>query len=190
MVKKVKAESFNDVRRSGIIAIKLGKEDKLLSAHFVDKNDALALITRGGQSIRFAESDAREMGRTAAGVRGISLKSGDKVVAASVSKKDDKTNTLLVVSEKGFGKKTKLGEYKVQKRGGTGIKTAKITTKTGKIIGSKIVTAEDSEILAISKQGQIIRMGLDDIPTLGRQTQGVRLMRLKASDSLASLTCL
>ncbi|MAZ40804.1 DNA gyrase subunit A [bacterium] len=190
MVKKVKAESFHDVRRSGIIAIKLGKGDSLLFSGFVEKGDTVSLITKKGQSIRFTESDVREMGRAAAGVRGITLKSGDKVVSASATKKGDNTNTLLVVGEKGFGKKTSLKEYKVQKRGGGGVKTAKVTSKTGDIIGAKIVTEDDKEILAISKHGQIIRMGLEDVPTLGRQTQGVRLMKLKASDSLASLTCL
>ena len=178
------------MRRSGIIAIKLGKGDSLLFSGFVEKGDTVSLITKKGQSIRFTESDVREMGRAAAGVRGITLKSGDKLVAASVTKKGDNTNTLLVVGEKGFGKKTSLKEYKVQKRGGSGIKTAKVTPKTGDIIGAKIVTEDDKEILAISKHGQIIRMGLEDVPTLGRQTQGVRLMKLKASDSLASLTCL
>ena|SRR3989344_886238 len=190
MVKKVKAKSFHDVRRSGIIVVRLEKGDRLLFADFVEKGDTVSLVTKVGQSIRFSESNVREMGRTAGGVRGVSLKSSDRVVAASVATKTDTSTTLLVVSEKGFGKRTPLKEYKVQKRGGSGIKTAKCTSKTGSLIGAKIIKEDDHEILAISKHGQIIRMSCDDVPTLGRQTQGVRLMRLKTGDAIASFICL
>lgn len=191
VVKKVSAESFKDVRRSGIIAIKLAEGDELLAVCKVKKGDELILSTKKGQAIRFKESDVREMGRTAAGVRGMNLGKGDMVIAAnSIAKEDLATAQYLVISTNGYGKKTKLSEYKVQKRGGSGIKTAQVTPKTGESISGKVITDSESEIIAISKNGQIIRTALDEIPTLGRQTQGVRIMKLKEGDSIASLTCL
>jgi len=185
--KKVSAENFKDVRRSGLIAIKLAKGDELLSAHFVQKKNSVILATKKGQSIRFDEKDIREMGRTAGGVRAIKLSSGDRVVGAGVIRDEDSGIELMVMGANGYGKKTKVKEYKVQKRGGSGIKTASVTQKTGALIAARIVSKEHSEIVAISKKGQVIRTGLDAIPSLGRQTQGVRIMKLKAGDSLASL---
>jgi DNA gyrase subunit A len=129
------------------------------------------------------------MGRTAAGVRGIKLGKGDKVVSAGVITGDSKDPQIMVLSENGFGKRTKIEEYKVQNRGGSGIKTAKVTSKTGMIMSAKIVTESDEELVAISKKGQVIRITLNEIPTLGRQTQGVRIMKLRAGDSIASLIC-
>lgn len=194
VVKKVSAKSFEDVRRSGIVAIKLSQGDRLLSTRFVEEGDTAILVTNHGQSIRFNEKDVREMGRAAAGVRAITLKKEkgeeDKIVATVIANKNDKTNSLLVVFENGFGKRTKLSEYKIQNRGGSGIKTAKITDKTGKLIKAAIVDDEDAELLAISKQGQIIRIAISEVPILGRQTQGVRIMRLKAGDAVASMTLL
>lgn len=189
VAKKVSAESFKDVRRSGIIAIKLGPKDHLFSAFPVEKGDTVILASASGQAIRFKESDLRAMGRTAGGVKAMKLKASDQVVGANVIKKDNTTGSYLVMSENGYGKKTPFKEYKVQKRGGSGIKTSKITTKTGKLIGTRVLIDEE-ELIAISKQGQIIRTGLDEIPALGRQTQGVRIMKLKSSDKIASLTCL
>ncbi|MDQ5958118.1 MAG: gyrase subunit [Patescibacteria group bacterium] len=188
--KKVKAESFKDVRRTGIIAIKLEANDELLSVFAVEKGDTAIVATRDGQSIRFKDSDIREMGRAAGGVRAIKLAKNDFVVGADVVKVATAKVDFLVMGENGYGKKTNLTEYKVQKRGGTGIKTFKVTSKTGKLMSSRVLTEAESEIVAISKQGQIIRTSLDEIPTLGRQTQGVRIMKLKGEDSIASLTCL
>ncbi|MDP2593549.1 MAG: DNA gyrase subunit A [bacterium] len=189
--KKVAAKSFHDVRRSGLLAIKLGAHDELISASFVEKGDEAVLVTESAQSIRFKESDVREMGRAAAGVRLMKLATNDSVVGADIVRKTDKNGSLLVVMSNGFGKRTKLSEYKIQKRGGSGIKTAKITSKTGKLIGSKVVVSEeDEEIIAISKKSQVIRVSMNEIPTLGRQTQGVRIMKLRDSDVIASLTCL
>jgi DNA gyrase subunit A len=190
VVKKVSAESFKDVRRSGLIAIKLGKDDELLKAAFVEKGDDLMLITANGQSIRFKESDVREMGRAAGGVKALKLGKEDNLIGATVAKGVYKNRALLVMSENGYGKKTLLKEYKVQKRGGSGIKTAKVTSKTGKVIVAKIITDEDEEIVAISKKGQVLRTALKDIPSLGRQTQGVRIMKLHDGDKIASLVCL
>lgn len=194
IIKKVSAKNFEDVRKSGIVAIKLAQEDKLLSARFVEKGNSIILVTKYGQSIRFNEKDVRKMGRTAAGVRAITLKKYndkvDEVVFAVVARDQDKENSLLVVFENGFGKRTKLSEYKIQKRGGSGVKTAKITAKTGKLIKSAIIGDKEAELLAISKHGQIIRISISEVPTLGRQTQGVKIMQIKSGDSVASMTLL
>ncbi len=189
-VKKVSAESFKDVRKSGIIAIKLETGDELLAALFTEKGDNIILTTSKGQAIRFKESDAREMGRTAGGVRGMKLGKDDFIVGADVVKKDAETPTLLVMSENGYGKRTALKEYKVQKRGGSGIKTAKVTAKIGALIVAKVVTPLLQELVAISKKSQVIRITMKDVPILGRDTQGVRIMKLHEGDSIASLTCL
>ena len=188
--KKMSTESFKDVRRSGIIAIRLDKDDQLISALSTEKGDDVIMATALGQSIRFKESDVREMGRTAGGVTGIKLGKGDEVIGVDVVKKDHKEGFFLTMSDNGFGKKTNLKEYKVQKRGGSGIKTAKVTGKTGKLIVAKVLTGEEEELIAMSKKGQVIRTALKNISSLGRQTQGVTIMRLRAGDSIASLACL
>jgi len=189
--KKVDAESFYSVRRSGLIAIKLDEGDRLISASFVEEGDTVVLTTTEGQSIRFDEDDVRVMGRAAGGVRGIKLsKKGDKVIGVNIIQKDCKDPDLMVISSNGFGKRTSLEEYKIQRRGGSGIKTIKLNAKVGKLISSKIVSGDDGEIVAISKKGQVIRIGLSEIPVLGRQTQGVRIMKLRAGDNVASLVCL
>jgi len=190
VVKKVSAESFKDVRRSGLIAIKLAEGDELLKASFVEKGDSVILATSKGQSIRFKESDVREMGRTAGGVKAIRVSKGDELIGSSIIKSSHENPELLILSEHGYGKKTSVKEYKIQKRGGSGIKTAKVTPKTGNVIVAKIITEEDHELVAISKKGQVIRTELKDIPSLGRQTQGVRIMKLRDGDSIASLVCL
>lgn len=190
VIKKVKAESFHDVRRSGIISIKLSAGDELGWAYLVEKGDDIILASSSGQSIRFKESDAREMGRTAGGVRAIKLRAKDELIGADVMKKDEKDASFLVLSKNGFGKRTSIKEYKVQKRGGSGIKTSKVTEKTGSLMKALVIKSEFEEAIAISKKGQIIRTALSDIPVLGRQTQGVRIMKLKTGDSIASLTCL
>lgn len=189
--KKVKASRFYDVRRNGIISIKLAPKDELISVSFVDKDDETIIVTSKGQSIKFKEGDIREMGRGASGVRAIRLSAGDKVITAGTVRKEYKGKvSLFVISSSGYGKKTKISEYKTQKRGGSGIKTAKITTKTGDIIGAQIISEEEKEAVAISKKSQVIRIDVNDIPSLGRQTQGVRIMRLREGDLIASLICL
>jgi len=188
--KRVDAQSFTDVRRSGIIAIKLDDGDELLSVRLVSRGDSVILGTTLGQAIRFKETDVREMGRAAMGVKVIKLKKNDYVIGANVVSKEDRAVQFLVMSENGYGKKTLIKEYKIQKRAGSGIKTAKVTSKTGKLIVSKVVSDTDSEIIAISKNAQVIRTSLDGVPSLGRQTQGVRIMKLREGDSIASLTCL
>lgn len=187
--KKMTAESFKDVRRSGIIAIRLDKGDELASALLTERGDDVMLATEGGQSIRFKESDIREMGRTAGGVRGIKLGKNDSVIGVDVIKRDNKDGFFITMSANGFGKKTSLKEYKTQGRGGSGIKTAKVTSKTGGLIVGRVLTGGEQELIAMSKKGQVIRTALSDISALGRQTQGVTIMRLRAGDSIASLAC-
>ena len=189
-VKKMSGESFKDVRRSGIISIRLDKGDQLVSALITEKGDEAMIATANGQSIRFKESDIREMGRTAGGVRGMKLGKGDEVIGSRIIKSSNKAGFFLTMSANGFGKKTSLKEYKVQKRGGSGIKTAKITPKTGKLIVARVLTGEEEELIAMSKKGQVIRTALKDIPSLGRQTQGVTIMRLRTGDGIASVACM
>lgn len=188
--KKVSAESFHDVRRSGIIAIRLDSGDELVSASFVEKGDNVMVVSSDGQSIRFDQEEVREMGRAAGGVRVMKLSKGVSVVGADTIKKGSNDACVFVVSSNGYGKKTQLSEYKVQGRGGSGIKTIKVTTKTGDLISASIVNSEVEEAVAISKKSQVIRCGLGEIPTLGRDTQGVRVMKLREGDSLASVICL
>ncbi len=190
VAKKSVASSFKDVRRSGLIAISLDSADSLIAAQFVGKGDEISLVTAKGQAIRFKESDVRQMGRTAAGVRAIKLGKGDRVVSADLISTAHKDSEILVVMENGYGKTTPATEYKVQKRSGSGIKTAKITSKTGNVVGAAIVTPaekEEGELVVMSKKGQVIKLPLKDVPSLGRQTQGVRVMKLRAGDSIASI---
>ncbi len=188
--KRVAASSFNDVRRSGLIAIKLHDGDELVSASFVGKGDSASLVTAKGQSIRFKESDIREMGRNAAGVRAMKLDKGDHIVAALVVPKAEKKYSLLIISSNGYGKRTEMSEYKIQNRGGSGIKTSNVTPKTGNIISGMIVDEETEELVAISQKSQVIRTDVKEIPLLGRSTQGVRIMKLREKDVIASLICL
>lgn len=189
-VKKMSAESFKDVRRSGLIAIKLASGDELLSAFFVEKGDQVVLVSKKGQSITFDEKDIREMGRTAVGVRGMKLAKGDSLVGADVISKNSKDSTILVMSENGYGKKTPRDEFRSQKRAGSGVKASKVTDKTGNLTIAKVLTSVHEEVVAISQKGQVIRVDVKDIPSLGRQTQGVRVMKLRPGDSIASLVAL
>lgn len=189
VAKKVEAESFKDVRRSGLIAIKLDKDDELQSVLPISKGDDIMLATSNGQSIRFKETDIRVMGRGASGVRAMKLGKDDFIVGVDRIQKGDDSLSILTLGSNGLGKKTNIKEYKVQKRGGSGIKTAKITAKTGKLIVAKIV-ADENEIIAVSQKGQVIRVSLDSLPTSGRQTQGVTVMKLRPGDGIASITFL
>lgn len=190
VIKKSDASAFKDVRRSGLIGITLKDEDELIVARFVGQDDEAMLITYNGQAIRFKESDIRQMGRTAAGVTGMRLKKGDFIVAADVLKAGEDEREVLVVMESGYGKTTPAKEYKVQNRGGSGIKTAKVTSKTGKVIGGAVLTGEqrtDGELVVMSQKGQVIKLSLNDVPTLNRDTQGVRIMKMRTGDSIATV---
>ena len=196
--KKSSAKHFKDVRRSGLIAITLDAGDELIFASFVTKKDEVVIATREGQSIRFNEDDVREMGRNAAGVRVMRLAEADTkkkidadfVISADIVSPDAKSPKLFVMGANGYGKKTDLSEYKTQNRGGSGILTMNVTPKTGPLIAAKVVTETDQEIVAMSKKSQVIRVDLKEIPTLSRATQGVRVMKLRDGDELASLVCL
>ena len=194
VIKKCDATAFHDVRRSGLIAQKLQKNDQLIAALLVEKGDEIFLSTAKGQSIRFKESDVRAMGRAAGGVRGMRLGAGDTIVGADVIPKGSKGLEVLVVSRNGYGKATKTDEYKTQNRGGSGIKTINVTAKTGPLIASRIISKEEGvmadEIVVISKKGQVIRTGIAEIPSLSRSTQGVRVMKLRDGDAIASFVCL
>jgi DNA gyrase subunit A len=186
--KRVGIDSFKDVRRSGIISITLDDKDELISASFVEPKDTVILISSDAQSIRFDIDEIREMGRSAGGVRAMKLDKGAYIVGAIPVKAGSKDEAeLLTVSANGYGKKTSLGEYKVQGRGGSGIKTFKVTDKTGDLIAAQVVTEEIEEVVAISKKSQVIRCEVKEIPNLGRDTQGVRIMKLREGDSLASV---
>ncbi len=190
VAKKCDAKAFEDVRRSGLIAITLKDGDSLIAARFVGKGDELSLVTRGGQSIRFKEADVRQMGRTAGGVTAMKLGKGDEIVSADVFAKDVKDREILIVTEDGYGKSTPAKEYKIQNRGGSGIKTVKVTDKTGKVVCGIVITSEErkeGELVIMSKKGQVIKLPLKDIPTLGRDTQGVRVMKMRAGDQIASV---
>lgn len=187
LVKKTPIEDFENIRRTGIIAIDLKKGDLLKWVALSTGQDELVLTTQNGQAIRFKESQTRPMSRAASGVRAIKLRN-DHVAGFDIIKKDTggKDARLLVVMENGFAKQTPFREYKVQHRGGSGIKTAKITKKTGLIVASKVVTNQ-TEIFALSAKGQIIRTKLESVRSTGRAAQGVRIMNLKSGDRLAGI---
>ena len=192
IIKKVGASSFDNVRRSGLIAITLKKGDSLRWAKATSGGDELILVTKKAQSIRFSEKDVRAMGRQAAGVKALRLKKGDEVMGMDViiGKTQVAEDKLLVVMENGYGKHTLLKHYKKQRRGGSGIKTAKITPKTGNVVGATIVGKEETELITISRKGQVIKTTLATIPVHGRATQGVRIMKMEAGDAVASITTL
>ena len=190
LIKKVAADSFKNVRRNGLIAINLKDGDELLAAGFVMKKDNIILVTRNGQSIRFAESDVRQMGRGAGGVRAIKLGKNDNVVGADIVRQEYQHPLLLVISDLGYGKKTLLSEYKVQHRGGSGILTSKVTNKIGYICAARVIAPGETELITISEKSQIIRVDLSTISKLGRATQGVRIMKLREGDKVASIALL
>ena len=184
-----------NVRKSGIIAIRLKTGDALKWVSPSSGEDQIILVSASGQSIRFKEKDIRKMGRTASGIRGSGLKKSDSIVGLDIIKKGngeiaEKNQRLLVLTENGFGKQTPLKEYKVQHRGGGGIRTAKTTDKTGLVIAVHIVDDSIEEILAFSSKGQALRTKLKDIRIAGRSTQGVRIMNLEKGDKLNGIVCL
>lgn len=194
VIKKTPLEDFKNVRRSGIIALKLKSGDALRWVKRSSGPDDVVLVTRDGQSIRFKEKDVRAMGRTAAGIRAVRLKKGDIVAGLDIAHLGDKTVAaelrLLVVMSHGFGKQTPLKEYKVQGRGGSGIKTANVTEKTGHVIDAVLVTPETGELIAFSAKGQAIKTNLADVRITGRSAQGVKIMNLDKGDELVGIICL
>ncbi|TSC90907.1 MAG: DNA gyrase subunit A [Parcubacteria group bacterium Licking1014_17] len=189
VIKKVATDEFGQIRKSGMIAIKLKSGDQLKWVGATSGSDEIILVTSDGMAVRFKERDVRAMGRNAAGVIGIRLDKDALVIGADVirSGSDVKDLKLLVVMEKGYGKRTQIGSYKVQKRGGKGVLTAKITAKTGNIVSAHVTSPENEEIIAVSRKGQVIRTELKTISILQRATQGVRIMKMDTADALASV---
>jgi DNA gyrase subunit A len=185
VVKKTPFEQYKNVRTSGLIAINLDEGDELKWIRMTNGDNEVVISTSQGQAIRFHEKDARPMGRVSRGVRGIRLRTGDQVIGMDIVEKD---TSIFVISELGYGKRTKIAQFTAHARGGVGIRSAVVNTKTGALIGVKALDGDEAkEVIIISKNGQTIRLGLKDIPELGRATQGVRIMRLNDGDQVTSL---
>jgi DNA gyrase subunit A len=182
-IKKTVLSAYGNVRKGGINAINLNSGDRLIEVKMTDGSSDLVLGTRNGFAIRFKEKDVREMGRTATGVRGVRLGKGDKVVGLLVIRRND---TILVVTEKGYGKRSEVNDYRITHRGGKGVITVKTTNKVGKMIALMEVINSD-ELVIITTHGMVIRQSVKDIRVMGRNTQGVRVIRLKENDSIADI---
>ena len=183
VVKKTEFLAYNTpLKADGIIAIKMREDDELVGVRLSDGDDDILMVSRGGQAIRFHESDVRSMGRDASGVRGMNLRSGDEVIEVNVAEDDA---DLLVVTENGYGKRTPLHEYPVKGRGGLGVKTVQLTDAKGKLAGARVVR-DGYEVMLISTGGTVIRMPVEEIKRLGRSTQGVIVMRLRGDDERVS----
>ena len=185
VVKKTPFEQYQNVRTSGLIAINLDSGDELKWIRMTSGDNEVVISTSQGQAIRFHEKDARPMGRVSRGVRGIRLRPGDRVIGMDVV---EEGSSVFVISKFGFGKRTKVSQFTPHARGGVGIRSAIVNTKTGELMGVKTLgDHDDQEVIIISKNGQTIRLGIKDIPALGRATQGVRIMRLNGVDEVVSL---
>ncbi len=185
VVKKTPFEQYQNVRSSGLIAINLDDGDELKWIRMTNGDNEVVISTKLGQAIRFHEKNVRPMGRVARGVRGIRLRAGDQVIGMDIV---EANSSIFVISEKGYGKQTKIAQFTAHARGGVGIRSAVVNNKTGNLVGVKTLTGDDSqEVIIISQQGQTIRLGLKNIPKLGRATQGVRIMRLNEGDKVVSL---
>lgn len=185
VVKKTPFEQYQNVRQSGLIAINLDEGDELKWIRMTTGENEVVISTQQGQAIRFHEKDSRPMGRVSRGVRGIRLRAGDRVIGMDIV---EAGSSIFVISELGYGKRTKIDQFTPHKRGGVGIRSAVVNKKTGELIGVKTLSGDDTqEVILISKNGQTIRLGLKDTPQLGRATQGVRIMRLNDDDRVVSL---
>lgn len=184
VVKKTPFEQYKNVRSTGLIAINLDTGDELKWVKMTSGSNEILISTSKGQAIRFDEKDVRPMGRSARGVRGIRLRSNDQVIGMDIV---EEGSSIFVISEQGYGKRTKVDQFTAHARGGVGIRSAVVNTKTGDLMGVKALSNGETEVIIISTQGQTIRLGLKDIPQLGRATQGVRIMRLNDGDTVASL---
>jgi DNA gyrase subunit A len=189
-VKKTQLKEFENIRRNGMIAIKLDPGDELVWSNITDGKNEVLIITKGGKAIKFSESAVRSLGRATMGVRGIKIDSKDQVIGMEVITKGDKSDVLALM-ENGLGKKTSVEQFPLQNRGGQGVKVAKVTDKTGLVIVAQIIPANSEDVIITSKKGQIVQLSLASIPRLSRDTQGVILMRFShAKDGVASATCL
>jgi DNA gyrase subunit A len=183
VVKKTELAAFSNPRAGGIIALGVDDDDALIDAVLTGGEDVILMGTRSGMSIRFREQDARPMGRSAFGVKGVSVEEGDQVVALEVT---DATGTVLTVTENGFGKRTPIEDYRIQSRGGKGIINIRTTERNGRVVGVKFLRG-DEEVMLITEKGMILRLNTADISTIGRNTQGVRLIQLEEGDHLVSV---
>lgn len=184
VVKKTPFEQYQNVRNNGLITINLDAGDELKWVRMTTGDNEVVISTSQGQAIRFSEKDVRPMGRVSRGVRGIRLRAGDQVIGMDIV---EATTSIFVISEFGYGKRTKIAQFTAHARGGVGIRSAVVNKKTGNLMGVKALTENANEVIIISTQGQTIRLGLKDIPSLGRATQGVRIMRMNEGDTVASL---
>jgi DNA gyrase subunit A len=183
VIKKTALSAFSNPRAGGIIAMGVDEGDSVIAVELSDGKEQVFLGTRDGMAIRFEETDVRAMGRTAYGVRGISLRDDDEVVAMDLVREG---GTLLTVTQNGYGKRTELEEYRVQSRGGVGIINIQTSERNGKVVGIAYVH-DDDEVLLISQQGKILRMVTNDIRSIGRATQGVRLIGVEEGDQVVSV---
>ena len=186
VIKKTPFKDFENVRKSGLIAIKLKGKDTLEWVQATTGNDTILLTSKNGQSIRFPEKDVRSMGRSASGVRGINLKGDDEIIGMTIVQKEKEKNSVLFVMQNGYGKRTEALQFKEQRRGGTGVKSANVSTKTGKVV-SALLIEDQEELIAISTKGKVIRTKLKSVSKLGRSTQGVRVMKMQSGDKIASV---
>ncbi|MEI6751036.1 MAG: DNA gyrase subunit A [Candidatus Saccharibacteria bacterium] len=184
VVKKTPFEQYKNVRQTGLIAINLDEGDELKWTRMTTGDNEVIISTSQGQAIRFHEKDARPMGRVSRGVRGIRLRAGDEVIGMDIV---EEGSNIFVISTHGYGKRTKISQFTAHARGGVGIRSAVVNTKTGKLMGVKTLKDDSHEVIIISTQGQTIRLGLKDIPELGRATQGVRIQRMNEGDTVASM---
>jgi DNA gyrase subunit A len=183
-IKKTPFEQYKNVRNSGLIAIRLDDGDELKWIRMTSGENEVVISTSQGQAIRFHEKGARPMGRVSRGVRGIRLRPNDHVIGMDIV---EEGSDIFVISKFGYGKRTSINQFTPHARGGVGIRSAVVNDKTGELVGVKRLTGDDQELILISKNGQTIRLGLKDIPALGRATQGVRIMRLNDADEVVSL---
>ena len=189
IVKKVRLDQFTNIRKTGIIALNIEKNDELVSTMLCTNEDDIIMVSNFGKSIRFTTKELRVLGRSAKGVKGMKLAKDDYIISALTIKNELRgSGRLLTLSEKGFGKQTKLTAFKTQKRGGSGVKASEITTKTGNLVGVHIVDDNEDEIITMSKNGLMVRTGVNEISERGRQTQGVSVMKLKGDDILTAST--
>ncbi|MCX7590527.1 MAG: DNA gyrase subunit A, partial [Kiritimatiellae bacterium] len=184
VVKKTNLGEFRNIRRDGIIAIKVDPDDRLIEVKLTGGNDEIILLTRNGMSIRFSETQLRDQGRATRGVRGITLRDGDVVENMTIV---NPSATYLICTENGYGKRTKFDEYRVQRRGGIGIIAIRTSDRNGPVVGAHAVMDTDS-LMLITAKGKMIRMAVSDVRVTGRTTQGVRLITLEPGDKLVSAT--
>jgi len=187
-IKKTAINEFLNIRKTGIIAIGLKESDKLVKASLTTGNNQIMLITENGKSIKFSEEDCRPMGRTASGVRGIKLKKDDHVITMVVVPPESTNEKLLTIMENGYGKTTKINDYTLQNRGGSGIIAAKVSPKTGKVSVARLIIEKSKKIIMTSEHGQVIKITLKGIPISTRNTQGVIMMRLSKEDKVSAVT--